>query len=57
MFQTVGHHAVDLYAEALGVPLHRRTILGSSVVQGKTYESNIEDEVEDLYELLKTIKV
>ena len=57
MFQTVGHHAVDMYAEAMGVPLFRRTIEGSSVAQGKDYTETAEDEVEDLYTLLKQVKV
>lgn len=30
MFQTVGHHGIDLYAEAMGLPLYRHTIQGSS---------------------------
>ena len=57
MYQTVGHHAIHLYAEAMGVPLYRRIIQGSSVEQDKVYESNAQDEVEDLFELLKSIQV
>ena len=57
MFQTVGHHAIDMYAEAMGIPLYRRTIEGDSVVQEKDYKETPEDEVEDLYTLLKQVKV
>ena len=57
MYQTVGHNAIDLYAEAMDLPLYRGTIQGSSVNQGKVYTENQGDEVEDLYKLLKNIKV
>ena len=57
MFQTVGHHAIDMYAEAMEMPLYRRTIEGSSVAQEKDYRETPEDEVEDLYALLKQVKV
>ncbi|XP_013406598.1 diphthine--ammonia ligase [Lingula anatina] len=56
MYQTVGHHAIDLYANAMGLPLYRRTIEGRSIVQGKDYLPHDADEVEDLYLLLKQIK-
>ena len=57
MYQSVGHNAIDLYAEAMGLPLYRREILGSSKVTGRDYHPTSDDEVEDLYELLKTVKV
>ena len=57
MYQTVGHNAIDLYAQAIGLPLYRGIIQGSSVDQGKVYSENQQDEVEDLYKLLKNIKV
>lgn len=57
MYQTVGHHAIDLYAEAMGLPLYRRTIRGRSVDTGRVYTKCEGDEVEDLYELLKLVKV
>ena len=57
MYQTVGHHAIDLYAEAMDLPLFRRTIKGDSVEQGRDYTENPDDEVEDLYVLLKEVKV
>ena len=57
MYQSVGHHAVELYAEAMGLPLFRRTIEGASVSIGRDYQKVEEDEVEDLYKLLTEIKV
>lgn len=57
MFQTVGHHAIDLYAEAMDLPLFRQDITGTSVVKDKDYQPTRGDEVEDLYELLKRIQV
>ena len=57
MYQTVGHNAIDLYAQAMDLPLYRGIIQGSSVDQGKVYKENEQDEVEDLYKLLKNIKV
>ena len=57
MFQTVGHHVIELYAEAIGLPLYRRAIEGGSVEQGKDYKPTEGDEVEDLYQLLLTVKV
>nr|XP_056706718.1 diphthine--ammonia ligase [Euleptes europaea] len=56
MYQTVGHHAIELYAEAMGLPLYRHTIKGTSVDTGRTYTRCEGDEVEDLYQLLKLVK-
>ncbi|KAI5606751.1 diphthine--ammonia ligase, partial [Silurus asotus] len=56
MYQTVGHQAIELYAEAMDLPLYRRTIEGSSVDTGREYHPNDADEVEDLYQLLKLVK-
>ncbi|XP_060031151.1 diphthine--ammonia ligase isoform X2 [Erinaceus europaeus] len=56
MYQTVGHHAIDLYAEAMALPLYRRTIRGRSMDTGQVYTKCEGDEVEDLYELLKLVK-
>ncbi|XP_062863462.1 diphthine--ammonia ligase [Trichomycterus rosablanca] len=56
MYQTVGHQAVELYAEAMDLPLYRRTIEGSSVNIGREYSPKEGDEVEDLYQLLKLVK-
>lgn len=57
MYQTVGHHAIEMYAEAIGLPLYRHTIQGSSTAVDKDYNPTPGDEVEDLYVLLKKIKV
>lgn len=57
MYQTVGHQAIDLYAEAMGLPLYRRTIEGSSLDTRREYSEREGDEVEDLYHLLKLVKV
>ncbi|XP_071414131.1 diphthine--ammonia ligase isoform X8 [Pithys albifrons albifrons] len=56
MYQTVGHHAVDLYADALDLPLYRGFIKGTSVNMGRVYTACQEDEVEDLYHLMKLVK-
>ncbi|ANB13534.1 Dph6p [Sugiyamaella lignohabitans] len=56
MYQTVGFHAVELYGEALGVPLYRSPILGKSIAQGLDYSETANDESEDLYLLLQKVK-
>eukprot|EP01135_Chromosphaera_perkinsii_P000290 Nk52_evm59s62 gene=Nk52_evmTU59s62 len=55
MYQTVGHECIGMYAQAMDLPLYRRGIQGSSKITTMTYEENKQDEVEDLYELLKTV--
>eukprot|EP00050_Salpingoeca_kvevrii_P011784 m.17914 g.17914 ORF g.17914 m.17914 type:complete len:705 (+) comp3626_c0_seq1:59-2173(+) len=55
MYQTVGHEAIDLIAEALGVPLFRRDIRGTARVQGLRYDPTKGDEVEDLADLLADV--
>lgn len=57
MYQTVGHHAIEAYAECLGVPLIRHAISGQAVSQTLTYSETQDDEVEDLYQLLIKVKV
>ncbi|XP_063385268.1 uncharacterized protein LOC134671361 [Cydia fagiglandana] len=56
MYQTVGHQGIDLYAEAMGLPLYREVISGTAVNQGKIYKPTDDDEVEDMYRLLARIK-
>ncbi|XP_025106091.1 diphthine--ammonia ligase-like isoform X2 [Pomacea canaliculata] len=56
MYQTVGHQAIDLYAEAMGLPLFRQTIKGTALGIGRDYLPQEADEVEDLYELLQRVK-
>lgn len=57
MYQTVGHQGIDLYAEAMGLPLYREAITGNAVNQGKNYHPTENDEVEDLFRLLSKVKV
>lgn len=56
MFQSVGHRAIELYAEAMNLPLFRQDIKGTAVVQGKDYQPSDGDEVEDLYQLLRRVQ-
>ncbi|XP_032811911.1 diphthine--ammonia ligase isoform X3 [Petromyzon marinus] len=56
MYQTVGHQAVGLYAEAMALPLYRRSIQGETLEMGRDYTEHAGDEVEDLYHLLKEVK-
>uniref|UniRef100_A0A673CAT5 Diphthine--ammonia ligase n=2 Tax=Sphaeramia orbicularis TaxID=375764 RepID=A0A673CAT5_9TELE len=56
MYQTVGHQVIELYAEAMDLPLYRRTIQGSSVDTSRDYRVTEGDEVEDLYQLLHMVK-
>lgn len=57
MYQTVGHQGIDLYAEAMDLPLYREVISGVAIDQGKNYKPTENDEVEDLYRLLLRVKV
>lgn len=57
MYQSVGHQAVELYAEAMGLPLFRQRTNGVALQQEKIYTHTPEDEVEDLFDLLANIKV
>ncbi|XP_034419249.1 diphthine--ammonia ligase isoform X2 [Cyclopterus lumpus] len=56
MYQTVGHQAIELFAEAMDLPLYRRTIQGMSLNISRNYSVTEGDEVEDLYELLHLVK-
>ena len=55
MYQTVGHSAIETYAQVLRIPLYRRAITGRPVKQSLDYEEESGDEVEDLFQLLLTI--
>jgi diphthamide synthase (EF-2-diphthine--ammonia ligase) len=69
MFQTVGHSTLETMAECMGLPLVRRFSLLKAVQQGVHYEevgtaergacgdAVDHDEVEDLYLLLREVKV
>lgn len=57
MYQTVGHMGITKLAEAMALPLYRMVTKGVSNQTGKYYEpTDDEDEVEDLYNLLKWTK-
>ncbi|GEQ69797.1 hypothetical protein JCM33374_g3471 [Metschnikowia sp. JCM 33374] len=58
MFQTVGHDIIDYYRQCIGgdIPLYRRKIKGRSSNVALEYEVTRDDEIEDLYKLLKSVK-
>ncbi|XP_014285681.1 uncharacterized protein [Halyomorpha halys] len=56
MYQTVGHQGVELYAEAMNIPLFRQPTHGVAYYNEKHYTPTPEDEVEDLYQLLLNVK-
>lgn len=56
MYQSVGHDAIEAYSECLGLPLYRRPITGAPKNLEYGYEPTAEDEVEDLYELIREVK-
>ncbi|XP_077477749.1 diphthine--ammonia ligase [Stigmatopora argus] len=56
MYQTVGHQAIKLFAEAMDLPLYQRTIQGLSLDTSRDYQETEGDEVEDLYQLLLHVK-
>jgi diphthine-ammonia ligase len=55
MYQTVGHEAIELIAESMGLPLLRREINGNSKAVGMGYDTTEGDEVEDLLLLLQDV--
>ena len=65
LYQTVGQDAIEFVAQALDVPLYRKTIDGTAVEQGSEYGGRTAstscgvrgDETEDLFDLLYTVKV
>lgn len=57
MYQSVGHNVLDLYADAMDLPLFRTDIKGKALNQKFDYTPTEGDEVEDLYRLLIDIKV
>lgn len=56
MYQTVGHMGITKLAEAMELPLYRMETKGKSTQTGKSYVPTDDDEVEDLYNLLKLTK-
>ena len=58
MFQTVGHEGISLYAEAMQIPLFQETTQGKTMAHNMLdYQPQKDDEVEDLYHLLRRVKV
>lgn len=57
MFQTVGHQGIKYIAQAMGLPIYRYPTFGKAAVQEKCYYPTENDEVEDLFKLLSTVKV
>jgi len=56
MYQTVGSDLIDAIAQALGVPLVRRTIAGApKAIASNSYTPLEGDEVEDLTLLLQDV--
>lgn len=56
MWQTVGHEAVELVAQAMQLPLYRTTTSGRSKGRGLQYTEQEGDEVEDLFQLLQRVQ-
>ncbi|TIA72421.1 hypothetical protein E3P91_02032 [Wallemia ichthyophaga] len=56
MFQTVGLSILPLIAQSLGVELFEGVIKGTPINQSSSYEETLNDETEDLYKLLKSVK-
>ncbi|SRR6266478_1123177 len=65
LYQTVGQDAIEFIARALDIPLYRRVISGTAIVQDSEYggrdakeRGGVDgDETEDLYALLAHVKV
>uniref|UniRef100_A0A8C6Q1F7 Diphthine--ammonia ligase n=1 Tax=Nothobranchius furzeri TaxID=105023 RepID=A0A8C6Q1F7_NOTFU len=57
MYQTVGHQGIELYADAMDLPLYRHIIQGSSMDTSRDYSKTEGDEVEDLHQLLHLVKL
>jgi diphthine-ammonia ligase len=56
-FQTVGHNCVDAQAAAMRLPLFRCSLHGGSKNQDLQYTQTAEDEVEDLFTLLRAVQI
>ena len=56
MYQSVGAEVIEGLAECLNKPLLRRIITGKPVSIKLDYSPTADDEVEDLFELLKSVK-
>ncbi|CAN0308779.1 unnamed protein product, partial [Laminaria digitata] len=56
MYQSAAHTAIEAQAECFGKPLVRRELVGRAVNQSLQYLPTEDDEVEDLFRLLKEVK-
>ena len=56
MYQSVGHDLIEAYAQCLGLPLFRRPIKGTPKNLGSEYAPEKGDEVEDMFDLVKSIQ-
>lgn len=57
MFQTVGHDVIDFYRQCVPeVPIYRQALAGGSTNVNLEYVPTAQDEIEDLYELLKEVQ-
>ena len=56
MYQSVAHEAIEYIAESMHLPLFRVETHGKSCQRGKVYHPTYEDEVEDLFLLLSSIR-
>ncbi|XP_065095413.1 uncharacterized protein LOC135717338 [Ochlerotatus camptorhynchus] len=56
MYQTVGHQGIEKLAQAMELPLYRKITRGNSINTKGNYEPTEDDEVEDLYDLLRQVK-
>jgi diphthine-ammonia ligase len=57
MYQTAGSNMVKFIAHCMIKPLITRELTGIAIKQSLDYQTTENDEVEDLYQLLKEIKV
>lgn len=55
MYQSVGHESIELIARSMELPLFRRQTFGTSHHRDLNYTVTENDEVEDLYDLLKDV--
>ena len=56
MFQTVGHEAITDLAVSLNVPLFRVELKRPSTMTDMDYKKDMDDEVEDLFNLVQAMK-
>lgn len=57
MFQTVGHDVIDFYKKCVpDIPIYRQALTGGSTNVNLEYVPTAQDEIEDLYELLKEVQ-